>query len=658
MLVRTWHATVLVGCLFLCSTVFPSLSHAQDIAYTEHVDLFLEEKAGGYSLRSEVRETFTLMSERSTDLSTWRVAEHFYEDVRRLKVHVGGEAVDTDQIQYHQLESRNAFLTGTNAYTITLPRDMKVGTGVSISYEKTYDAPQYAPILQVPNLSGTVALVVNVHHPADVEVGSEVVVMDDSTRMESERLSPTRLQFVLDKLQPRPDRPFEILPQRRAAMMVSLKDASGWITPSRPAAFAGWYESLLPTGGAVPDSVVTDLVDGAATQSDTVAALYDRMRSEVRYLLNAKGTGAIVPRTPRAVLDTGYGDCKDKAYFIHRTAQALGIDVRMALLAVGPKPEFDAPHPASFDHVVNAWKVGGEWRFFDPTHEHVPFGNVPASDVGQRALVLDGEASEFVTISAPNEAPDISLVLDASTDALDRASAQITVRNHAYAAVREILDTETGLRRENELVSVFGPWLYKMQVGSLLVIDDGEHTITLHADANLSDFLIASPTRLYVPMTALRVAEPAVLERRTDAMPIRFPSQPSIDATLRLRAPGHTVTPDSLVLDGDSASFTARVEDRSADAESGEPSNRDAADALGDRTVFSYQFRPPKRILDGEARAGFLDFTDSLLDAKRKMFVLKPVDTSVESDADSPPNPDTQTDSQDDTQTDSNSADE
>jgi len=75
---------------------------------------------------------------------------------------------------------------------------------------------------------------------------------------------------------------------------------------------------------------------------------------DFRYVSLALGIGGFQPRLPAAVLQTRYGDCKDKATLFITLAQRMGLQAYPVLLASGGGIERDVPSAHAFDHMIAA----------------------------------------------------------------------------------------------------------------------------------------------------------------------------------------------------------------------------------------------------------------------------------------------------------------
>lgn len=449
-----------------------------------------------------------------------------------------------------------------------------------------------------------------------------------------ERPSPEQTVLRIENRSQQPSLAYWPYEYTQATFMVTLRTPDGLITPSTPAAFGTWYESLLPAEDSLAaheHAFIDSLTARAQTDIERVEALYNFARRDVRYIAIESGENAIVPRAPRQVIQRQYGDCKDKAFLIHRYAKALGLDVRMVLLAVQPAARFDGVHAHLFDHVINAVRHEGEWLYFDPTAKYMPFGELPVQDRGRTVLILDGERSAYHVTPPVSPTPSLSIQIDADLAEPAAGRARVVLRGDFYAAAAQVLEEQTGVHFENALSELVNSMLYKMSLDYFKPIDQTDSTLTLEAEADLSSFIIASPTRRYLPRMPFQVIDSAVLERAEDEQPLLAPVQQILNLTIRLHTGEFTAPADTVVM-GDASAATFRSVLRPAPSPAPqttpatEPSRGPHAtdpEIVLRTALLSYRFTPHAYRLTGTAKAAYLSFSTQYLESKRNMYVFE-----------------------------------
>src|SRR5438132_98915 len=91
---------------------------------------------------------------------------------------------------------------------------------------------------------------------------------------------------------------------------------------------AHWYAALAAGRyGMNPDlhNILAERVKDARTLDDSLRAVYRWVAQDFRYVSLSLGIGGYLPRLPEQVVQTRYGDCKDKATLFIAMARALGV---------------------------------------------------------------------------------------------------------------------------------------------------------------------------------------------------------------------------------------------------------------------------------------------------------------------------------------------
>src|SRR6185503_16876731 len=102
------------------------------------------------------------------------------------------------------------------------------------------------------------------------------------------------------------------------------------------------------------------------------------------------------------VLETKYGDCKDKATLFIALARRLGFKAYPVLLSADGGVERGLPSINQFNHMIAAVaRPDSGYTFVDLTSDLTPWGELPPAEQGEFALVVhpDGRGEE-VTLPA------------------------------------------------------------------------------------------------------------------------------------------------------------------------------------------------------------------------------------------------------------------
>ena len=101
-------------------------------------------------------------------------------------------------------------------------------------------------------------------------------------------------------------------------------------------AIARWYADLTKDRFVLTPELehrLSELVAGAKTLDDSLRAVHRWVAQDFRYVSISLGIGGYQPRLPAAVLETKYGDCKDKATLFIALARRLGVTANPVLLS-------------------------------------------------------------------------------------------------------------------------------------------------------------------------------------------------------------------------------------------------------------------------------------------------------------------------------------
>ena len=171
---------------------------------------------------------------------------------------------------------------------------------------------------------------------------------------------------------------------------------------------AGWYAGLSKDRYILPPEVTNQaaaLVRGARSRDDSLRAIHRWVAQDFRYVSLSLGLGGYQPRLPKSVMDTQYGDCKDKATLFIALARHLGFQAHPVLLRSTGGVDRKLPSISQFDHMIAAVaRRDSGYVFTDLTSEFTPFGELPPAEQGEFGLVVhpDGRGEE---VTLPADAP-------------------------------------------------------------------------------------------------------------------------------------------------------------------------------------------------------------------------------------------------------------
>jgi hypothetical protein len=260
------------------------------------------------------------------------------------------------------------------------------------------------------------------------------------------------------------------------------------ITVAAPVTWADvarWYNELAHDRYVVTpalDSALARTVQGARTPEDSLRAVHRWVAQDFRYVSLSLGIGGYLPRLPAAVLETRYGDCKDKATLFIALAQRMGLKAYPVLLSASGGVERDLPTAHAFDHMIAAVERPSGYLFLDLTSELTPFGSLPPGEQGEFGLVVhpDGRGEE---VTFPADSAAANRDVHRLTGELS-AEGQFTGR-YEYAAtgdqqytLRRMLAAELGPEERKELTRTLANEVFPGATGDSLELVDGRNLTT------------------------------------------------------------------------------------------------------------------------------------------------------------------------------------
>ena len=154
------------------------------------------------------------------------------------------------------------------------------------------------------------------------------------------------------------------------------------------------------------------VVHGASTASDKAMRLFAFVAHDIRTIELELGEAGYEPHAPEAVLQSRYGDSRDKASLLIALAATQGIAGRPVLVRTGKVPVLSlVPTVAQFDHLLVTLTVDGNDVWLDPSDEDGQYGLAFA---GQDNLVLPLELASAANragglVQRPAQKPEQSL---------------------------------------------------------------------------------------------------------------------------------------------------------------------------------------------------------------------------------------------------------
>ena len=244
---------------------------------------------------------------------------------------------------------------------------------------------------------------------------------------------------------------------------------------------AHWYAGLVRDRYALTtglDSAIALIEAGATTAEDSLRRLHRWVAQDFRYVSLSLGIGGFQPRRPADVLQSKFGDCKDKATLFIAAATRLGVRAYPVLLNAGGRVDRGLPSAGAFDHMIAAVaRPKAPYLYLDLTAEFVPFGALPMADQGEFGLVVHPDGGkEEVTLpedSVGVNMEHVSMVGELSTDGVFHARLSDTSKGTYQYPLRRIFSKPLTATQRTRFTEAFANALYPGATGDSLEMFDG-----------------------------------------------------------------------------------------------------------------------------------------------------------------------------------------
>ncbi len=248
--------------------------------------------------------------------------------------------------------------------------------------------------------------------------------------------------------------------------MPVLQEVVGFISVSTYASWKDlgrWYAGLVRDQFDLDDEtrkLAQSIARGKKTEVEKVAAVYDWVIRNTRYVALEFGIYGYKPRRCVQTVARGWGDCKDKATVIVTLLKELGIPSKLVVLRTRMRGDYrsNLASFAPFDHAIAY--VPSLNLYLDGTAEHTGIYELPRMDLGALGmLVTPGGADSGELVTLPKADPEknfvkrsVNAVISGNGAAqldLDYAtggfvSAEWRRRYHAAATMRDRVAADVG----------------------------------------------------------------------------------------------------------------------------------------------------------------------------------------------------------------------
>jgi transglutaminase-like putative cysteine protease len=266
-------------------------------------------------------------------------------------------------------------------------------------------------------------------------------------------------------------------------LAVDSNDFNAGVTVASPESWADvarWYAGLSRDRYAVTpalDSQLAQVVGQQHTRGVSLRALYRWVAQDFRYVSVALGLAGYQPREPSAILETRYGDCKDKATLFIALARRMGFQAFPVLLSAFGGVDSSVVSIRQFNHMIAAVERAGGYSYLDLTARAVPVGQLPASEGGGFAVVVHpdgrGEDVRLPLDSVAANAADLTLVGEVSPDGYFTGRATQTFHGATELVIRMGLSQDIPAPQRAEAVRAMAGGVFEGAEGDSLELFDG-----------------------------------------------------------------------------------------------------------------------------------------------------------------------------------------
>lgn len=604
---------VLLVLILLAPTVNGADSEegTHDVAFRQSVTFKLKGNAEkGYDLKAEYSVRQRYLTEKSLEQDAHYIADASRYDIEKIKAFHNGMRLKKSAISSQFNREGRRYFGDNRMHKIQWPQSLKVGDSVRYNYQADYSGFYPWPLIDIPNLDRILSFEVVFEHPDELTIDFHLYFPADSLKCEINRPDPKSTHLILENIEGLDPLPYYAFNNVRAIITIDAYENGELVSPNTPEKYVEWFGKQTDLTPELDSADLGVLSDELAMTSDDLTRLRlinDFVRERTRYIAEGRSDHAIIPFAPSLTLERGYGDCKDRTALVSALARTAGLDVYMTILSSYPYNDFGRIHPSLYNHVICAFRHSDTLVFFDPTMKYYPFGTVPDKHLGLDVLVQDENQPQALTLNCSYSLPSLEIAVSGDMDSLDRAGARITLRHQLMSDYLYERDRVLSSSFDNRLNYLIAKNLYKVKLSGYEELSVDDTTVVLAAGADLSDFVVRSSTRMYIPRTPFNVADRELLDRADDPLPIHMDESRLFRLTLDLTDSSVVAAADSLVIEGgDDVHFRARMQT-----------------TPGGGVEVAYDYRRMPHRFEGSAKTALIDMCRQYLENRSNMFILE-----------------------------------
>jgi transglutaminase-like putative cysteine protease len=414
----------------------------QAVVLKNYRTINITETSTGLKITEKVYLEKMLIGKNENDIEDDYVSFNSFSSISDLNAYTYSPAGNSWQkyraYNIHDFSSMGEFFYNDNFFRVVSFPNVKQGCRTILSYSKNYTEPYLwgtQPLTQGEVVDdGRITVI----YPKNVALNIFTNNIDSSAFQYSLKSkgknNVATWNYQLSKPYDKGDLPsFYTLPlllihiaevQKTDTTLYYLKDNEH---------LANWYFSNFLKAGNKPDSSIANIVDsltrGIDNNLEKTMALFNWVRTKIRYIGVEDGYNGFIPRSSDFIFRQRYGDCKDKSNLLIEMLKQANIKAYPAFTGSTDLP-FDHDSivsPIVDNHVIVAVDTGvGELLFLDPTQsEYIP-GLPPWALQGKSALVVT-DTFKYIVHHFPIPSPEKNtLTQNITVNVNDRNMTQFT----------------------------------------------------------------------------------------------------------------------------------------------------------------------------------------------------------------------------------------
>ncbi len=248
---------------------------------------------------------------------------------------------------------------------------------------------EFSDIQYIGEVEPTIKFLYTVDIPASMEAEAYIKGLDKVVQKTRLNDRMTKIRVELDNIagvEPEPLMP----PLEDIKPFIAVSTFKDWKD------LAHWADGLFDPALALPDDIrskVHEIVQGAETRDAKIAAIYNYVTRNIRYVSIAYGKFGYTPHKAERTFRAGYGDCKDTAVLLAAMLQEVGIEAYPTLVRARNLGALlsKLPSPELFNHsiaYVPARTKDEKEYWLDGTTDYYLLGMIPAMDRGTESLII------------------------------------------------------------------------------------------------------------------------------------------------------------------------------------------------------------------------------------------------------------------------------